>query len=72
MQLHGLAIKYGIMGETLIGNAALTMYGKHGMVEEAETMFYVLDERNLISWTALLSMYVKNGHAGIEGFLRST
>ncbi|PQQ17845.1 pentatricopeptide repeat-containing protein [Prunus yedoensis var. nudiflora] len=63
LQLHGLAIKYGIMGETSIGNAALTMYGKHGMVEEAETMFYVLDERNLISWTALLSMYVKNGHA---------
>ncbi|KAM1866221.1 hypothetical protein ACFX13_009097 [Malus domestica] len=61
LQLHGLAVKYGIMGETSVGNAIITMYGKHGMVEEAEAMFYLLDERNLISWTALLSMYVKNG-----------
>ncbi|KAM5558864.1 putative pentatricopeptide repeat-containing protein [Rosa sericea] len=60
-QLHGLAVKYGIICETSVGNAVITMYGKHGMIEEAETMFYALDERNLISWTAVLSMYVKNG-----------
>lgn len=64
-QLHGLAVKYGIMGETSIGNAVITMYGKQGMIEEAKTMFYALDDRNLISWTALLSMYVKNGHVDI-------
>ncbi|XP_050383706.1 pentatricopeptide repeat-containing protein At2g33680-like [Argentina anserina] len=61
-QLHGLAVKYGVICETSVGNAVITMYGRHGMIEEAERMFYALDERNLISWTAVLSMYVNNGH----------
>ncbi|KAM0981149.1 hypothetical protein ACFX2A_014512 [Malus domestica] len=72
LQLHGLAVKYGIMGETSVGNAVITMYGKHRMVEEAGAMFYLLGERNLISWTALLSMYVKNGRddMALDAFLK--
>ncbi|KAJ7972228.1 Pentatricopeptide repeat-containing protein family [Quillaja saponaria] len=62
-QLHGLAIKYGVVGRTSVGNAVITMYGKHGMVNEAERMFLQKEIRSLISWSALLSSYVKNGHA---------
>ncbi|KAM1432188.1 hypothetical protein ACFXTO_014744 [Malus domestica] len=47
LQLHGLAVKYSIMGETSVGNAVITMYGKHQMVEEAGAMFYLLECRNL-------------------------
>ncbi|CAK9165085.1 unnamed protein product [Ilex paraguariensis] len=61
-QLHGLSIKHDLVGETSVGNAIVTMYGKHGLIEEAESMFHRLNERNLVSWTALLSGYVKNGH----------
>ncbi|KAL6141436.1 hypothetical protein ACLB2K_059724 [Fragaria x ananassa] len=71
-QLHGLAVKYGVLCETSVGNAVITMYGKHGMIEEAETMLYALEERSLISWTAVLSMYVKNGcvDKALDVFLR--
>lgn len=62
-QLHGLAVKYGLMCETSLGNAVITMYGQHGMVKEAERVFAELDERSLISWSALLSVFVKNGYA---------
>ncbi|XP_057982141.1 pentatricopeptide repeat-containing protein At2g33680-like [Malania oleifera] len=70
-QLHGLATKYGVVCETSVGNAVISMYSKHGMVEEAEKMFCRMDERNLISWTALLSGYVKNGcsQKALVGFL---
>ncbi|KAA8518198.1 hypothetical protein F0562_015672 [Nyssa sinensis] len=70
-QLHGCASKHGLMGETSVGNAMITLYGKHGMVEEAESVFHAMDERNLVSWTALLSVYVKNGcgEKALGGFL---
>ncbi|XP_040966648.1 pentatricopeptide repeat-containing protein At2g33680 [Gossypium hirsutum] len=60
-QLHGLAVKYGVVNVTSLGNALITMYGKLGMVEDSERMFHSLSERNLISWTALISGYVRNG-----------
>ncbi|KAK7278901.1 hypothetical protein RJT34_23940 [Clitoria ternatea] len=63
-QLHGLAVKYGFMSETSLGNAVITMYGQHGMIEEAERVFTELGERSLISWSALLALYVKNSYAG--------
>ncbi|XP_057440884.1 pentatricopeptide repeat-containing protein At2g13600-like [Lotus japonicus] len=62
-QLHGLAVKYGFMSETSVGNAVITMYGQHGMVKEAERVFVEMDDRSLISWSALLSALVKNGYA---------
>ncbi|KHN05970.1 Pentatricopeptide repeat-containing protein [Glycine soja] len=62
-QLHGLAVKYGFMCKTSLGNAVITMYGQHGKVKEAERVFGELDERSLISWSALLSVFVKNGHS---------
>ncbi|WVY96585.1 hypothetical protein V8G54_028736 [Vigna mungo] len=62
-QLHGLAVNYGFMCETSVRNAMITMYGQHGMVEEAKRVFAELDDRSLISWSALLSVFVKNGHA---------
>nr|KJB14965.1 hypothetical protein B456_002G151700 [Gossypium raimondii] len=60
-QLHGLAVKYGVINVTSLGNALITMYGKLGMVEDSERMFHSLSERNLISWTAVISGYVRNG-----------
>ncbi|KAF3442562.1 hypothetical protein FNV43_RR16478 [Rhamnella rubrinervis] len=62
-QLHGLSLKYGVLGESSVGNAVITMYGKHGMVEDVEKMFRTMAEKNLISWTALLTAYLKNGLA---------
>ncbi|KAF7148361.1 hypothetical protein RHSIM_Rhsim03G0018100 [Rhododendron simsii] len=61
-QLHGLAIKHGLVIKTSVGNAIITMYGRHGLVKDSESMFREMGEWNLVSWTALLSVYVKNGH----------
>ncbi|KAI4300773.1 hypothetical protein L6164_034109 [Bauhinia variegata] len=62
-QLHGLALKYGFLGVTSPANAIITMYAQYGMIREAERMFHEIDERSLISWSALLSAFVKNGYA---------
>lgn len=41
------------------------------MVKEAEIVFVEMDEQSLISWSALLSAFVKNGYANraLEFFL---
>ncbi|KAK3003784.1 hypothetical protein RJ639_019709 [Escallonia herrerae] len=70
-QLHGLAIKHGFVAKSSVGNVMITMYGYYGLVEEAESMFRQMDERNLVSWTALMSVYVQNGSGekALRGFL---
>ncbi|MCL7026154.1 hypothetical protein MKW94_011943 [Papaver nudicaule] len=70
-QLHGLAVKHGVVNEISVGNALVTLYGKYGLVEEAEKMFTGMIEKNLVTWTALLSVYVKNseGEKAISEFL---
>ncbi|KAL4394252.1 hypothetical protein S83_004689 [Arachis hypogaea] len=62
-QIHGLAVKLGFMGQTSIGNALITLYAQEGIVKEAEKLFVKIDRKSLISWSALLSAFVKNGCA---------
>ncbi|KAJ8550801.1 hypothetical protein K7X08_000171 [Anisodus acutangulus] len=54
-QLHAQIVKLEFISLTVVGNSALTMYIKFGMIEEAENLFQGLDNRNLISWTAFIS-----------------
>ncbi|XP_068641994.1 pentatricopeptide repeat-containing protein At2g27610-like [Aristolochia californica] len=70
MQIHGLAVKYGRLYDLSVGNAVITMYGRNGLVEEAERMFCWMGEKNLVSWTAILSVYMKSRHfkKAIDGF----
>lgn len=70
--LHGICIKCGCGDEISVGNALVSAYLKYGMVKEAEKSFSGMAERNLVSWTAILSGYVKNGHGNkaLEGFFR--
>ncbi|KAK1281620.1 Pentatricopeptide repeat-containing protein [Acorus calamus] len=51
---------HGCLHEISVANAVVTMYGKHGLVEEAERVFQGM-ERNLVTWTAMLSTYLKTG-----------
>ncbi|CAA6659145.1 unnamed protein product [Spirodela intermedia] len=60
-QLHGLAVRCGAVWDLSVGNAIITMYGKHGLSEDAERMFQGMRRTNLVSWTALMSSLVKNG-----------
>ncbi|CAN1842881.1 Pentatricopeptide repeat-containing protein At2g27610 [Linum perenne] len=70
MQLHGLAIKFGCIDEMSVGNAVIALYGKNGMLEEVETMFAAMSDRNLITWTTLISSYILNGlyHEAFDAF----
>ncbi|XP_062229127.1 pentatricopeptide repeat-containing protein At1g31430-like [Phragmites australis] len=53
----------GVFGFSLpVANALLDMYTKNAFLEEAVTLFEQMPERNIISWTILVSGYALAGH----------
>lgn len=59
--VHGLVIKSGYEGELTIGNALITSYFKCGCSGSGERVFEVMGERNVVTWTAVISGLVQNG-----------
>lgn len=64
-QFHGLVIKDGFELYLPVGNAVIDMYAKCGCMEDACLCFRNMPLKNVVSWTALIAGYGKQGQ-GIE------
>lgn len=60
--LHADAQRNGFGLDLIVGNAFLNLYGKCRAVQEAEEVFKVLVQRDVVSWCAMLSTYIEDGH----------
>ncbi|KAG2661362.1 hypothetical protein PVAP13_1KG501700 [Panicum virgatum] len=60
-QMHAMAVVLGFGMNATVWNCLIDMYGKSGNMELARLVFGRMDERNYVSWDALLSGYVENG-----------
>ncbi|CAF2068385.1 unnamed protein product, partial [Brassica oleracea var. botrytis] len=54
-QIHGLCLKRGYATLVSVGNMLMTSYWKCGVVEAARSVFDEMSERNVISWTTMIS-----------------
>lgn len=62
--VHGLMIKTDFNRcDTFVCNVLINMYGKCGSVESSVKIFDKMTDRNLITWTALISALGLNGFA---------
>ncbi|RWR84439.1 Pentatricopeptide repeat [Cinnamomum micranthum f. kanehirae] len=61
-EIHGYVYRAGFERENFIGNGLIDMYGKCGDMELAQRVFNEMLERDVNSWTALISCYGLNGH----------
>ncbi|KAG0631905.1 hypothetical protein M758_1G288800 [Ceratodon purpureus] len=67
-QIHSRIIKAGFEADVTVGTALINMYCKCGSVELARKVFNGMRERNVISWTAMISGYAQQGNSD-EAFL---
>uniref|UniRef100_A0A0E0F5R4 DYW domain-containing protein n=1 Tax=Oryza meridionalis TaxID=40149 RepID=A0A0E0F5R4_9ORYZ len=54
-QVHGYAIKYGAESITSMGNSLCRLYAKLGSLDSALRAFWRIPEKNVITWTTMIS-----------------
>ncbi|XP_027364308.1 pentatricopeptide repeat-containing protein At3g49740 [Abrus precatorius] len=60
-QVHGYILRRGFSSKVSLGNALVTMYAKCGSLDRALRVFKAMDERDTISWNAIISAYAQHG-----------
>eukprot|EP01018_Ginkgo_biloba_P012288 Gb_00683 [translate_table: standard] len=60
-QSHAHIIKVGFESDIFVGSVLLDMYGKCGDNESAQKLFDGMPQRDVVSWTAMIAGYARNG-----------
>ncbi|KAJ8768168.1 hypothetical protein K2173_021108 [Erythroxylum novogranatense] len=55
-QIHGLSIKRGCAKHVSVANVLISTYSKCEVIEDAKLAFRHMDERNVVSWTTMISI----------------
>ncbi|KAL4195508.1 hypothetical protein AMTRI_Chr05g73660 [Amborella trichopoda] len=62
-EVHVLSIKIGLQSYSIVANSLINMYSKCGDIVTAESIFNKMENRDLVTWNALISGYSVNGNA---------
>lgn len=62
-QLHAYALTVGLDQAALIRSALINMYSKCGSLRDAEKTFSLLENDDIVSWTAMINGYADHGHS---------
>ncbi|WCJ23158.1 Tetratricopeptide repeat (TPR)-like superfamily protein [Euphorbia peplus] len=60
-QVHAIIIRSGLGSSLSVDNSLLSMYAKCGSIEDASCVFNSMQTQDVISWTALIVGFAKNG-----------
>ncbi|GMH15938.1 hypothetical protein Nepgr_017779 [Nepenthes gracilis] len=60
-KIHGYVIKTGLRLEVSVCNSLIIMYSSVGNWSEAERVFSMMESRDVVSWTSMISSYEDNG-----------
>ncbi|KAL5703708.1 hypothetical protein ACHQM5_022230 [Ranunculus cassubicifolius] len=62
-QIHATVMKMGCAVDLIMNNDLIDMYAKCGTITMAHLVFDKMPEKNVVSWTALMSGYLSQGNA---------
>ncbi|KAF3788512.1 putative pentatricopeptide repeat-containing protein [Nymphaea thermarum] len=65
-QIHVIFIKSGFGSSLSIENSLVTMYAKCGCIMDAHTVFDLMPDRDVVSWTALIVGHAQNGRGNVS------
>ncbi|XP_066344447.1 pentatricopeptide repeat-containing protein At3g24000, mitochondrial-like [Miscanthus floridulus] len=60
-QIIGRTVKVGLILDTSVANAVITMYSKYGRILEARKIFDFLKVKDIVSWNAMITGYSQHG-----------
>ncbi|XP_008777331.2 pentatricopeptide repeat-containing protein At1g15510, chloroplastic [Phoenix dactylifera] len=60
-EIHGYAVKKKFYVDVSVSNSLIQMYTSFGSLNEAEKIFLRIETKDVVSWTAMISGYEKNG-----------
>eukprot|EP01018_Ginkgo_biloba_P030278 Gb_21443 [translate_table: standard] len=60
-EIHNYIIRTGLQCDSFLGNAVIDMYAKSGSIEIARQVFDKMSQRNVVSFTAMISGYGMHG-----------
>ncbi|XP_034672869.1 pentatricopeptide repeat-containing protein At3g47530 [Vitis riparia] len=69
-RVHNYIEEHGYDGALNLCNSLITMYSRCGRLEKAYSIFKRMDERNVVSWSAMISGFAMHGYGreAIEAF----
>ncbi|XP_040993346.1 putative pentatricopeptide repeat-containing protein At1g69350, mitochondrial isoform X1 [Juglans microcarpa x Juglans regia] len=59
-EIHGFCTRKGIESDVFIANSLIDMYAKSGCTTKASNVFYNIDEKNVVSWNAMVANFAQN------------
>ncbi|KAJ4968358.1 hypothetical protein NE237_015059 [Protea cynaroides] len=60
-EIHGYAIRHGLDTDVFIGSSLIDMYAKCTRVDNSHRVFFLLPQRDAISWNSIIAGCVQNG-----------
>eukprot|EP01018_Ginkgo_biloba_P037442 Gb_29881 [translate_table: standard] len=60
--IHAYIIRHRLESNSFVGNSLIDMYTKCGMMEYARQVFYLMCQKNVVTWNAMIAGYSQNGH----------
>ncbi|KAG2717132.1 hypothetical protein I3760_03G159000 [Carya illinoinensis] len=60
-QVHAQIFRHGFQSDVLVQNALVALYAKCGQIGRSRVVFDDLCDRNVVSWTSIISGYAQNG-----------
>lgn len=76
--IHACICKLGYNNDAFVGTAMVDAYSVCGLVDNARVVFDGIDDKDMVSWTGMISCYAENGcfpealnlftQMGMEGF----
>ncbi|MCO5571107.1 hypothetical protein L7F22_024839 [Adiantum nelumboides] len=61
-ELHCHIVKIGMDIDTFVVNILIKMYGHCGSTEDAQSVFDLTQARDVVTWSALMTSYIRGGH----------
>ncbi|XP_044470236.1 pentatricopeptide repeat-containing protein At4g39530-like [Mangifera indica] len=65
-QIHGFVIKSGFDQDVYVGTSLVDFYAKSGCIDDAKMVFDGLVVKSSVSWTTIISGYVKSGGSDVS------